>query len=758
MSTRDFRARWTGDASDFLASAKEVQAGAKSTDVAMRSSASSADNVGKTFTKSGKLVKATGKVFKSSGIDALSAGSAFASTVPALSGVAGGAGQAIAAFEALGPLLLSSGPAGLALVGASAVAAGAAFLILHDDVESATRALRDQQKENAELSASHKATTDSVLAARESLRSLEDNSVRQKTAAINLAEANKRVADAAKAGGKSSLEYRDAQLALEKANQKVTLAEAQHGQSSTQYRQALLDREKATLKVTEAEKSGGKGSLEYRQAVLAQTQAQLELTRSRQDQIPLGQKAIEQSKATTKAIDDEVEETHKKAQAARLLDAQVRAGIVHGKDAAAVSREAKRATDAEARASATAAAKHKDNAQNTIELANAIGTATRPAKALHDRLVELARQELDLASAIAAMQRLSGAADTAAAGVQHVYDLVRNPPTWGPDFFGGGSPPKGGTPPKKKSDERDPRTKSQDDLRTRPRPRAPSFAPRPGELNPITRSDRADAAITARHRDDSLQDTQERERILGDPAKVGGISNPDKLAAIGDKAVAELRKRELDADAETVRTARNRVEGDIGKKRTAKAGKIKKRRNTRRQIKQKNGSMKDNPAWQKLTDEIDSLTDAIRNLWDEHRTLGREYADIQAEAAEFGHTIANLSSQIASLPDVVPPDESAPASTDSSSSATADAAPSPDAQAQIDQSNARATSFQQEKQALEAYIQTFRGSGSIDPGLGTVVQQFIYGGMVEQSWAGQWITSALARQGSPSSGYVPSPV
>lgn len=741
-NSRDLRVRFLGDASDFKAAAGEVTAGAAATGAALRGTDDSARTVSQSFSRTGKALKATGKIYKASGADALSAGSAFASTIPALSGVAAGAGQALTAVDALGGVLAGAGPAGLAAVGVAAVGAAAAYALLHDDVSAATDALRDQQKVNAELADSHKNTGKAVGEQKTALRDLEDNTNRQKAAALGLEEANRNLADAQKSGGKESLAYREAQVALEKATVKVADAERKHGQDSVQYRSALLDREKATRRVTDAEAAGGKGSIEYQRALLAQQQAQQEVNRAKQDAIPLAINAITTTRNSSKAVDDEVKKTHEAADAARARAQQIKLGLISGDDAEKASKEIAKTLQAEAKASAQAAAKHKDNAQGAQELAKQVGTATPRAKALHDRLLELARTELSLAEQAAAVRDFGGTVRATTSDLLTLYSNLRSPPAFSIPGASGPGIPGPGTSGGKKKIVSPVFLKGSNELSENARRRAAGLAPRAGELNPITRSDRADAEIAARARDNSLQDTLARER-----APIAGISNPDKIAAIQDKAVAEIRKKELDQDAATVRKARTAVEGDIRKKRATRAAKIKARRKTPQRLKQKNGSFKDNPAWQKLTEAIDSLADAIRSLWDEHRTLGREYADIQAEAAELGHTIGNLTTQIASLPDAVPDDTT---STSDSSSTTADASTSvsPDQQAQIDQANARASVATAERNASDAFLRGLAGATSIDPASGVVpITVNFNGGVIGEIDAAGSLMKTLARVG-----------
>jgi len=360
-----------------------------------------------------------------------------------------------------------------------------------------------------------------------------------------------------------------------------------------------------------------------------------------------------------------------------------------------------------------------------------------------------------------ALSSINAAADSAASAVESFAARAKaaasNPPSWGPGWFAPSSGPGGGGPPGKKPPSKG--GQGADEFgagvyKLDAKGDLVAVRPRRGEARAISFADRTSQIISARHRDDSLQDSQTRAAVLGDPAKVGGISNPDKLTAIGDKAVAEVRKQELEDDAKNVQTARNKVRRAILGRRATLEKKIAERSKVPRKVAGKSkGSKVDNPKYKALTAEIKRLRESIADLWDQDRDYRRQYAEIQAEADELGFTISQLDMAITAMPSVIP---DAPADTDTTSAATA--ASTADETARADQAEAARQDAVRESQALGAYVEALRGSGGIDPALGTTVVQYVMGGLVQDAWAGSWITDALQRQGVPSSGYVRSPV
>ena len=678
-SSRDLRVRFIGDAAALQGTFNEVSAGAAAAGAGLHTSGASAENVGKSFTKTGKVFKATGKILHSSGLDAASAGTAFASTIPALSGMAGGAGMLVTQLDSLSTVVGSLGPVALPVLGAAAIAAGVAFVIFRDRVSSATEALNLQREANQKLAEQHRATGQAVTAHEDAVTSLRASHLSLREATLSLQDANVKLVEVQREGGKGSIEYRQALLTQERATQKVADAEKAHGRSSLEYRSALSSQAEATRKVTEAENAGGKGSVEYRRALLDQARAQEAVRTARQDVIRQSVDALRTTKASAKAIDDEVVATRAAADEARKRRTLLQLSAITGKDAAAANREISRTLNAESKAASQSAAKHRDNAQRAREMADAIGTATPRAQALHDKLLALSRTEVNTAAIVSNINAITSAADAASAGVAHVVGWLQTlNSTPGPSATGDGGKPK--RPSKKGNDEW---TGGQtEDGWPSPASRRPAaaaasmFRPLRGDLRGTTISDRTDAAIAARHRDDSLQDKRVGAAAAA-KAKKRGVTNPDKLQEISDLAVLKVRKAEVIKDIAAVRKGLKKVVGAIGKART----KLAKQRASRRKAKKDDQS--------KLDSAISTTVSQIQGLWDQHRALLREGNELVAEARELGYDIKQLDTELKTLPDAAPGDtdtggtgdtggDSGPTEADAIDAAIAEAALTPD--------------------------------------------------------------------------------
>ena len=668
-NSRDLRVRFVGDASQLSSTFREVSGGAAASGAAMAQTDVSAKTVGASFRNTGRLARATGKVFKTSGLDALSAGSAFASTVPQLGAVSAALGQASVAAGGLQTAVSSLGAFALPALAVAAVAGGVAYAIFNKETTGATEAVNRLDAETQKVKASHRDVAVAALRQREAVRDLEQ----------------------------TQLSARSSVLSLEQANRDLIAAEKEHGRSS----------------------------LEYRSALLNQQQAEAAVRDSQRDSVDQAQKVIASVERRAKATDDETRAVAKGAREAEKAALGLRLGIVAGNDREKATRKVNQALEAEAGALNRSSSRHRDNAREARAAADALRGDTTPAVVtLRKKLLELARTELDMANVIAAMASLSGAANTAAAGVQRVYDLLRNPPPPPDVGVRPGGDGKGG--------------QSADARRL--------FVP---GGNPLSPTDVADLIIDNLSRDDSLQDKQTRSRAES-RAKKAGFTNPDEIALRGERAVLRIRKTEITANMGTVRTAVKKVNGliDRRKKKRAKAY------TALAAVKGQSDAAKDER--QKIQDSIASDTRAIRDRYDELNALIRRGADLQAEAAELGFDIQGLDAEIAATPDLAPVDPVAPEASDSASTAAA-AGPSADAQAQIDQANQRAAVAQNESRAFGAFVNTLRGSGSIDPGGGTTVVQHIHGNMVQEAWAASWIVRALSGQGNADGGAFASP-
>jgi hypothetical protein len=374
VSTRDLRVRFVGDASGLKGAFSEVNAAAATAGTGLRGADQNVNAVGKSFTKTGKLFKATGKVFRSSGLDALSASSAFASSIPALAGVSSGLGAATIAGEGLLSVAGTLGGFALPALGVAAIAAAGAYAFLHNDVSSATDALRQMEAENQRVKDSHVQVARAALAQKAAVEGVEDAQMAQRQSSLNLWQANHDLAEIAKENGKSSLAYRQALLNVRQAEESVADA-----------RRASINSAQEVIRTTERRK---------------------------------------------KVTDEETAAVKRQAAEARKVALGLNLGLIAGKDREAASKKVAQALEAESKALNKSQARHKANAAAARDAAAAMkGDASPAAQQLRQKLLELSRTEVSMANAIAAMQALSAAAGGAASAVQHVYSLLTNPPS-----------------------------------------------------------------------------------------------------------------------------------------------------------------------------------------------------------------------------------------------------------------------------------------------------------------------------------------
>jgi hypothetical protein len=149
----------------------------------------------------------------------------------------------------------------------------------------------------------------------------------------------------------------------------------------------------------------------------------------------------------------------------------------------------------------------------------------------------------------------------------------------------------------------------------------------------------ASDAITARHRDDSLQDKQVGA-AAEQAARGAGITNPDKLDAIRQQAVRAARIRELQADRRDLIAERGRHNRTItGLKRARKAAfaSLRKTRGAENR--------------RRVLDRIRDLNRQLQDAWDARTAVDREIADVDAQLAELGWDQAQAAQEITSLPD-----------------------------------------------------------------------------------------------------------
>jgi hypothetical protein len=385
VSTRDLRVRFVGDASGLKGAFSEVNAAAATAGTGLRGADQNVNAVGKSFTKTGKLFKATGKVFRSSGLDALSASSAFASSIPALAGVSSGLGAATIAGEGLLSVAGTLGGFALPALGVAAIAAAGAYAFLHNDVSSATDALRQMEAENQRVKDSHVQVARAALAQKAAVEGVEDAQMAQRQSSLNLWQANHDLAEIAKENGKNSLAYRQALLNVRQAEESVADA-----------RRASINSAQEVIRTTERRK---------------------------------------------KVTDEETAAVRRQAAEARKVALGLNLGLIAGKDREAASKKVSQALEAESKALNKSQARHKANAAAARDAAAAMkGDASPAAQQLRQKLMELARTEVDMAQVISAMMALGNAAGFAKSQVLAAAAAIRSMPTTiqAPRVVGGG--------------------------------------------------------------------------------------------------------------------------------------------------------------------------------------------------------------------------------------------------------------------------------------------------------------------------------
>jgi hypothetical protein len=171
----------------------------------------------------------------------------------------------------------------------------------------------------------------------------------------------------------------------------------------------------------------------------------------------------------------------------------------------------------------------------------------------------------------------------------------------------------------------------------------------------------ASDAITARHRDDSLQDKR-AEAAAEQTARGAGITNPEKLDAIRQQAVRAVRIRELRADRGDLVAERGRITRKLtglARARKAAYAALRKAHTPGRR--------------REVLDRITDLNRQMQDAWDERAGVDREIADVDAQLAELGYDQATTAAQITDLPDVAPSSSSSGGDTASGGGSLTDA-------------------------------------------------------------------------------------
>jgi hypothetical protein len=307
--------------------------------------------------------------------------------------VSSGLGAATIAGEGLLSVAGTLGGFALPALGVAAIAAAGAYAFLHNDVSSATDALRQMEAENQRVKDSHVQVARAALAQKAAVEGVEDAQMAQRQSSLNLWQAQHDLAEIAKENGKSSLAYRQALLNVRQAEESVADA-----------RRASINSAQEVIRTVERRK---------------------------------------------KVTDEETAAVKRQAAEARKVALGLNLGLIAGKDREAASKKVAQALEAESKALNKSQARHKANAAAARDAAAAMkGDASPAAQQLRQKLLELSRTEVTMANAIAAMQALSAAAGGAASAVQHVYSLLANPPSVSnfrvPGISRGGGGGKGG--------------------------------------------------------------------------------------------------------------------------------------------------------------------------------------------------------------------------------------------------------------------------------------------------------------------------
>lgn len=240
-------------------------------------------------------------------------------------------------------------------------------------------------------------------------------------------------------------------------------------------------------------------------------------------------------------------------------------------------------------------------------------------------------------------------------------------------------------------------------------------------------SDVLSETITGAQRGSSLREKRRRAFAEG-AARSAGITNPDKIRALGEIEVQRLRRQEVGRDVRLVRAAAAKVRKQIARWREHAKKLYKALAKT---------DPRNRSRIQQLLDGIRNAKDREREAVQELRALIAQAADLQAEAAELDWDIGQLVDEVAQMEDTEP-------------SEVGDTGPSADQQAQLDQTTRRAEVAERQALAGEAFIRAIGSSSDIDPASGSVtIIVNAPGGLVHEQEVGRWVVEALRGQGAP---------
>lgn len=163
----------------------------------------------------------------------------------------------------------------------------------------------------------------------------------------------------------------------------------------------------------------------------------------------------------------------------------------------------------------------------------------------------------------------------------------------------------------------------------------------------VSPGDAVQAGITTRHRDDTLQDDQVGDRAESS-ATAAGVTNPQKVAALRQRAIDQTRIAELQQDRTALQAEFSRIQTVIANKRTAKNRHFTamKRRGVTAAERQRH------------LDAIREINSDLDDLDGQARAVLQQIADIEADLALLGNDVGDQDRIIATQPDVEPVDTS----------------------------------------------------------------------------------------------------
>jgi SWI/SNF-related matrix-associated actin-dependent regulator 1 of chromatin subfamily A len=234
----------------------------------------------------------------------------------------------------------------------------------------------------------------------------------------------------------------------------VTLMQAQN--AHTVAVQKLRD---AQTNLAAVARTSGRDSLAYRDALLAVRQAQVAAATATQNLGTAQRGSLSASQRAADSIDGEIKSLRDRRKVLEESIIGARAFGVSAKDLAANERALSDVTQQLASKTAASADKHRQAAAKAREMAAAVEGATPKAQALRDRLNDLAKQEIDKANKIDALNSIGSAASGAAGKVGNLVTQIRlaNAIRFAPPGIGSAPADRQGSPTTKSTNARRPK-------------------------------------------------------------------------------------------------------------------------------------------------------------------------------------------------------------------------------------------------------------------------------------------------------------